>query len=208
MIESYIYFKNGPLRGKSAKVQFDSFRVADRLSIENRVYRVIPGPVAETLEKTQRAHKNLSLTVELDRMNIYVASSWRNILQPAVVSILRGAGHEVYDFRNPEPGNNGFSWREINPEWESWSPTEYREALKHPIAKGGYALDKAALDNCDTCLLVLPSGRSASWEFGYAMGRGKLGAVLMIDKCEPELMYLGSPILTSIDELMDWAGVE
>ena len=35
---------------------------------------------------------------------IYVASSWRNPHQPAIVEELRVAGHEVYDFRNPPGG--------------------------------------------------------------------------------------------------------
>ena len=34
---------------------------------------------------------------------IYVASSWRNALQPGVVTKLRRDGHEVYDFREPAP---------------------------------------------------------------------------------------------------------
>lgn len=34
-------------------------------------------------------------------MKIYVASSWRNTYYPSVVSALRDAGHDVYDFRNP-----------------------------------------------------------------------------------------------------------
>lgn len=137
-------------------------------------------------------------------MRIYVASSWRNLLQPAVVLALRKCGHEVYDFRHPAPGDDGFSWREIAPEWEKWTTEQYREALKHPIAQRGYAYDIGALRGCDACVLVLPSGRSASWEFGYAMGQGKRGYVLtLVEKCEPELMYSEAGILTSIDELLD-----
>lgn len=138
-------------------------------------------------------------------MKIYVASSWRNVLQPGVVSILRNCGHEVYDFRNPAPGNNGFSWREIHPDWENWTPQQYAEALKHPVAIDGYRHDKAALDWCEACVLVLPSGRSASWEFGYAFGQGKKTAVVMLEKFEPELMYLESTILTSMNDLFDWS---
>lgn len=140
-------------------------------------------------------------------MNIYVASSWRNLLQPGIVSVLRQAGHEVYDFRNPTQGNSGFSWRSINPDWENWTPQQYRDALEHPVAQEGFLLDMNALKACDTCVLVLPSGRSASFEFGWAIGAGKQGAVVMLDKCEPELMYLGNPILTTMDEVFDWAGV-
>jgi hypothetical protein len=139
-------------------------------------------------------------------MKIYVASSWRNILQPGIVTMLRRCGHDVYDFRNPIPGNNGFSWREIHPDWQNWTPQQYREALEHPIAKRGFDYDMNALRDCDACVLVLPSGRSASFEFGWAIGAGKAGAVVMFDACEPELMYLGNPILTTPDELFDWAG--
>ena len=139
-------------------------------------------------------------------MKIYVASSWRNLLQPAVVSILRDCGHEVYDFKNPGPGDYGFSWKEIHPDWENWTPKQYREALENPIAKAGFKNDIDALEGCEACVLVLPSGRSASWEFGYACGQGKRGAVVMFESFEPELMYLGNPILTTPDELLDWGG--
>lgn len=140
-------------------------------------------------------------------MNIYVASSWRNLLQTGIVAVLRKAGHEVYDFRNPAPGNNGFGWSQIDPNWQNWTPDEYRKSLNHEIAQRGFKYDMDALRSCDACVLVLPSGRSASWEFGWAIGAGKRGAVIMLEKCEPELMYLGNPILTSMDDVMDWAGL-
>ena len=37
----------------------------------------------------------------MKRRKIYVASSWRNGYYPDVVTKLRGAGHDVYGFRNP-----------------------------------------------------------------------------------------------------------
>lgn len=119
--------------------------------------------------------------------------------------MLRSSGHEVYDFKNPAPDNTGFAWREIDGGWDTWTPQQYRAALEHPLAKRGFKHDMDALRGCDACVLVLPSGRSASWEFGWALGQGKIGAVVMFEKCEPELMYLGNPILTSPDELFDWA---
>lgn len=136
-------------------------------------------------------------------MRIYVASSWRNLLQPAIVLALRRCGHEVYDFKNPAPGNKGFAWSDIDPNWQAWTPAEYRSALQHPIAKAGYDLDIGALKACDACVLVLPSGRSASWEFGYAMGQAKRGAVVQLDAVEPELMYREAMIITSMDGLFD-----
>ena len=74
-------------------------------------------------------------------MRIYLASSWRNPHQPAVLSALRAAGHEVYDFRNPAPGNEGFSWADIEPTWQSWDAARFREALRHPIANEGFDCD-------------------------------------------------------------------
>ncbi len=139
-------------------------------------------------------------------MKIYVASSWRNLLQPAIVHALRRSGHDVYDFKNPAPGNTGFRWTEIDPEWKAWDAKAYREALQHPVAAAGYALDIGALKACDACVLVLPSGRSASWEFGYAMGQGKRGAVVQFDPIEPELMYREAEIITNMNELFDAFG--
>jgi hypothetical protein len=136
-------------------------------------------------------------------MRIYVASSWRNLIQPAVVLALRRCGHDVYDFRHPTPGSTGFAWSEIDPKWQLWTPAEYRAALQHPIAVNGYGHDIAALKACDACILVLPSGRSASWEFGYAIGQGKRGVVIQLDPIEPELMYREAEILTTFDELFD-----
>lgn len=111
-------------------------------------------------DPSHRAYRALSAR------RIYVASSWRNLVQPGVVTILRRLGHEVYDFR-------------------------------------AHRFDIEALQACHVCVLVLPSGRSASWEFGYAMGQGKPGVVLTLDACEPELMYREAAIVTSLDELID-----
>lgn len=140
-------------------------------------------------------------------MKIYLASSWRNVVQPGIVVLLRGCGHEVYDFRNP-PGHPGFSWSEIDHDWQQWTPQQYREALKHPLAVQGFRADMKALIACDACVLLLPSGRSASWEFGWALGAEKQGAVIMMQPCEPELMYAGNPILTTTKEVMDWAVIQ
>ncbi|HYM34720.1 MAG TPA: hypothetical protein VET48_04940 [Steroidobacteraceae bacterium] len=123
---------------------------------------------------------------------IYVASSWRNVHQQRVVGYLRSEGHHVYDYRNPKPGNSGFAWGEIDREWLSWTPENFAKELKtSKIAHDGFALDKDALDWCDTCVLVLPCGRSAHLELGYVAGQGKETYVLLNEeKFEPELMYL------------------
>lgn len=140
-------------------------------------------------------------------MKIYVASSWRNPRQPAIVTALREAGHEVYDFRNPTPGNNGFGWKQCDPRPPSeWSVADYRRVLETPRAQEGFAFDMGALRACDACVLVLPCGRSAHLELGWAAGAGKRCLVLYETLDEPELMYLmcGAPsvICASVNEVV------
>lgn len=136
-------------------------------------------------------------------MRIYVASSWRNRYQQSVVARLREAGHGVYDFRNPAPGNHGFAWSQIDRDWQLWSPGAFRTALEHPIAHEGFHLDMDALEAADCCVLVLPCGRSAHLELGHAAGRGALTAVLIPEQCEPELMYRMVDIITlDVEELI------
>lgn len=136
--------------------------------------------------------KLLQLPWLKQQRRIYVASSWRNEHQPGIVADLRRHGHQVYDFRNPAQGNTGFAWTKIDPDWLGWNPATFADLLQnHPIAQEGFSFDKRALDWCDTCVMVLPCGRSAHLEAGYAAGQGKhVIWWLHPDKFEPELMYL------------------
>lgn len=129
---------------------------------------------------------------------IYLASSWRNEQQPKLVQMLRQDGHEVYDFRNPKPGDQGFSWKQVNEDTELRSgdvqPSDieaYLRALKHPRALEGFESDWGGMVWADTFVLLLPCGRSAHLEAGWAAGAGKeCHVVLSTDRFEPELMYL------------------
>lgn len=136
---------------------------------------------------------------------IYAASSWRNPLQPEIVDALRRHGHQVYDFRNPPSGIKGFAWSEIDPNWQSWSARRYRELLTtHPIAARGFLSDLRGMQWADTCLLILPCGRSAHLEAGWFCGQGKRCVVLTRDGEEPELMaLLATDICVSMNEVLD-----
>jgi len=135
---------------------------------------------------------------------IYAASSWRNEDQPFIVEQLRRAGHEVYDFRNPPNGVGGFAWSQIDPDWQSWSARRYRELLTtSPIAASGFVSDLRGMQWADTCVLILPCGRSAHLEAGWFCGQGKRCIVLTRDGEEPELMaLLATDICISIDEVI------
>lgn len=140
---------------------------------------------------------------------LYVASSWRNPHQPAMVEFLKTAGYEVYDFRNPEEGDNGFAWRDIDPDWQSWTPHQYRVFLvDNPLAIHGLELDEKALRACDGLVLLNPCGRSAHLELGFAIGAGKPTAIMLNDGDEPELMYgMASTLCINVEELADWLSV-
>ena len=134
---------------------------------------------------------------------IYVASSWRNTYYPEVVQRLREEGHEVYDFRNPPHGGSGFHWTDVDENAPNWSFKEYDEGLRHPLAERQFKADLEALEWADTCVLVLPCGRSAHIEAGWCKGRG-LKTIVYIPKMEePELMYkLFDAVTDSLDGLL------
>ena len=134
---------------------------------------------------------------------IYLASSWRNPYQPLVVKALREAGHEVYDFRNPSNGDEGFKWKNVDGLWEKWSNDDYINALNHPVAERGFKNDFDAMVWADVCILLLPCGRSAHSEAGWMQGTGKPTYVILTEKQEPELMYkLFAGIFTKIEDLI------
>lgn len=129
---------------------------------------------------------------------IYVASSWRNNTQPAVVRHLRKEGHAVYDFKAP-PGRTGFSWSDVGLDTKATNIRfeDYKSALEHPVAAAGYLSDMRAMEWADTCVLVLPCGRSAHLEAGWFAGRGKRLMILTRDGEEPELMALMANLITN-----------
>ncbi len=133
---------------------------------------------------------------------IYVASSWRNQYYPEVVKSLREAGHEVYDFRNPPHGGNGFRWTDIDPDAFRWTFDQYARGLTHPLAERQFTADLEALEWADTCVLVLPCGRSAHTEAGWLAGRGRRVIVYIPEMVEPELMYkLFDRVVDNLDDL-------
>lgn len=137
---------------------------------------------------------------------IYVASSWRNPHQPKVVEVLRAAGHEVYDFRNPTPGNQGFSWRQTETpgyqHGDKVSADLWRRMVDHPVALEGYAHDMGAMKWADVCVYVLPCGRSASFEAGWFLGAGKQLVVYAPEPTEPELMFREAVIIGSLSDML------
>ena len=134
---------------------------------------------------------------------IYIASSWRNKYYPEVVKRLRQEGFPVYDFRNPPHGGNGFHWTDVDENAPNWTFEEYEKGLSHPLAERQFAADLEALQQADTCVLVLPCGRSAHTEAGWMAGAGKRVIVYIPEMVEPELMYkLFDRVVDNLDDLV------
>ena len=133
---------------------------------------------------------------------IYVASSWRNKYYESVVKRLCEAGHQVYDFRNPPHGGNGFHWTDVDENAPNWTFDEYARGLHHPLAERQFKADLDALRWADTCVLVLPCGRSAHTEAGWMAGAGKRVIAYIPEMVEPELMYkLFDEVVGTLDGL-------
>lgn len=120
-------------------------------------------------------------------MKVYLASSWRNPHYYQVLQAIRDTGHEVYDFRD-----GGFRWDEIKSGFTELPNKDWiNTMIGSKQANEHFQKDFAALDACDLCVLLLPCGRSAHLEAGYAIGRGKHVHIMFgPEKIEPELMYL------------------
>ena len=142
---------------------------------------------------------------------IYVASSWRNqMMQKAIVHLCRAAKMEVYDF-TADDGDAAFHWEAVDQDWKGWTVDEYRAGLDHPAAVAGFERDFNAMLWADTMILVMPCGRSAHLELGWACGAEMRTAIWIPpdESFEPELMYRLVDLVTdSTMELLGWLGVD
>lgn len=146
---------------------------------------------------------------------LYVASSWRNKTLDAVFAVLTAAGIEHYNFKEPGAGRNGFAWQEVMPSfdyvWQQCPKDEYIAALEHPRAVEGFTSDFDAMKSADRFVLVLPCGKSAHLELGWAIGQGLPTAILLEHRpmLQPELMYkMVDHIAPSVFDLLGWLGVK
>lgn len=141
----------------------------------------------ETLPDMTRS----SYTKNDNSLRIYLASSWKNPFQEDILKRLRAKGFDVYDFKNPEPGDLGFSWKDLDAEPRPWTLDKSREVLSHTIAYDAFKLDYSALRDAEAVVLLLPCGNDAHMEAAWAAARGINVAVYCdaVVKFEPSLMW-------------------
>lgn len=139
----------------------------------------------------------------MSKNKFYVASSWRNEYHNDVIELLRRFGQDVYNYRNPKDSLKGFDWKDIDENWEKWTTEQFIKALNGPVADEAFKNDFEAMKWANTCILLLPSGRSAHTEAGWMKGAGKKVYVLSPDKHQPELMYkIYDGIYTNLTDLL------
>ncbi len=101
--------------------------------------------------------------------------------------------------RSPR-GPSGFSWKEVDPGWQTWTPEQYANALCHPRAQEGFKSDFDAMVWCDVCVVLQPCGPSAAMEGGWCVGSGRFTVVHVAGMREPDLMYAMADAITLTDE--------
>lgn len=124
---------------------------------------------------------------------IYVASSWRNESLDEIFDCLTQRAIPYYDFRDSD---SAFHWSAVMPGYRESGVTSQiliSSLRQSEECKRGFGRDMLHLERAPAVLLVLPCGRSAHLELGWAVGQGKPTCIYFPpayrEQIEPELMY-------------------
>lgn len=135
------------------------------------------------LRDTRSTLHRLSAYLERDRTktSIYLIGSLRNNRIPEIGNLLRVENYDVMDeWYTPGP--------EADTNWQAYERLRgrtYAEALQGRAATNIFFFDRSYIDLSDFVILVMPAGKSAMMELGYAKGRGKKSFVFL-DGEEPD----------------------
>jgi hypothetical protein len=133
---------------------------------------------------------------------IYLIGSLRNPRIPEVAGRLRAAYHEIFD-----------DWYAVGPRaddhWKDYEQARghtFAEALDGHAAQNTFAFDSRHLDRASSVVLVLPAGKSGHMEFGWALGKGKRGIVLLDDDPDRwDVMYrFATKVVSDVDGLLTY----
>lgn len=144
-----------------------------------------------------------SVEITTKPRRIYLASSWKNPFHLEYLTILRLAGHSVYDYRD----ENNFHWKGIlEGKPETWDVPTFLRALKHPETYKAFYQDFDNLVSCEVCVLLMPSGNDTHLELGHAVGAGRFGIVHFPPKqydFKPGMMIKMAKVITdSVPKLL------
>lgn len=102
-------------------------------------------------------------------MKVYVLGSLRNPRIPEIGNLLRAEGYDAFEDWYSPGRQTDTKWME----YERKRGRTFFEAIQGYHAKHVFEFDKHHLDQADAVVMVLPCGKSAHLEFGYAIGQGK-----------------------------------
>lgn len=131
---------------------------------------------------------------------IYLVGSMRNPEIPRIAGVLRGKGFDVFDdWYSPGPDTDDY-WQA----YERERGRNFAEALEGAHAKDVFEFDLDHLKRADTVVMVLPAGKSAHMEIGWAVGQGKQTFILMPGEPERyDIMYrFVNHVVMSLEELI------
>lgn len=130
---------------------------------------------------------------------IYLIGSLRNPEVPQIANKIREAGFEVFDdwyAAGPEADDK---WRD----YEKGRGRTYAEALEGFAAKHVFSFDKHHLERADAVVLASPAGKSGHMEFGWALGKGKIGIYLLDDPDRWDVMLqFATRVVLSVDDVI------
>ena len=128
-------------------------------------------------------------------MKVYIVGSLENPVIPEATNALIAAGFDVFsDWFAAGPGAD-YAWAD----YEKKRGRSYRDALTSPAAQNVFRFDLRNLLAANVVVQVMPSGKSAAWEMGFAAGRGKPTFILMDEpgkktKWDVMALFAGEPI--------------
>lgn len=131
---------------------------------------------------------------------VYLIGALANRSIISLSNNIRQLGYDVFDdWISPGPQADEF-WQE----YEAERGRTYKEALNGHHADTVFDYDVRHLHEADIVVMVLPCGKSAHLELGWAIGQGKVGYVLFDEEPERyDLMYrFADDIFFSRDELL------
>lgn len=131
--------------------------------------------------------------------SLYIIGSLRNPKVIEVSNEIRKLGVDVFDdWYSPGPNADDF-WKEYSKQ----RGQTYKQALESWSAQHIFQFDKHHLDRCEAALLILPAGRSCGIEFGYTIGRGKPGWILLDDPERWDIMFqFASGIFDNLEDFI------
>lgn len=133
-------------------------------------------------------------------IKVYLIGSLRNPEIPKIANSIRELGFDVFDdwfAAGPEADDK---WRD----YEKERGRTFKEALKGLAADHVFRFDLTHLDACDIAVLILPTGKSGHIELGYAVGRGKIGYIVLDNPERWDVMYkFAREVFNNVEELLE-----